>query len=140
VPPLWLYPRGGGPSVGRSYLAKVPPPARQPSAPVLQGQMNELYDLLEHTEKCKMDLHLKWADTNLALAEATEKLHSLQSVHREKAALLNKIETLRKQVNDQKAMIETLKGRLSTLINRWTRFGWNLMPWKKPSWRKQPFK
>jgi hypothetical protein len=140
VPPLWLCPRDEGPSVGRSYLANVPPPARQPSAPVLQGQMNELYDLLEHTEKCKIDVHLNWAATNMALAEANEKLLRLQNVHQEKALLLKKIETLRKQVNDQKAMIEMLKSRLSTLINRWTRFGWNLMPWKKPSWRKQPFK
>lgn len=140
VPPLWLCPKDEGPSVGRSYLVGVPPLARQASALTLQGQMNELYDLLEHTEKCRIDAFLNWAATNTALAEANEKLLRLQNVHQEKALLLKKIEALRQQVNDQKAIIEMLKSRISTLINRWTRFGWNLMPWKRPSWRKQPFK
>ncbi len=130
ITPLWMCPCVDRPSIGRAYLAEALPLSRKPSASVLEGQMHELYDLLEYAENSRHDAHQNMADMSRALTKADKRIQKYQQ----------EIETLRQQIQKQTATIELLKNRISSLINRWTRLGWNLMPWKKPSWRSHPYK
>ncbi len=50
VPPLWITPNSGGPSLGRAYLALLPPPTYQPTAAILEKNIQELQRLLEDSE------------------------------------------------------------------------------------------
>lgn len=147
ITPLWMCPSVDEVSVGKAYMADAPSLSRTPSAAVLRGQIKELHELLEYAENGRAEAqqnnpevrhHIEAvASINRESIQLREEIAKLQ---REKSQLLAKLEKLQGRLQVQAETIKMLKSRISILINRWTRLGWGLMPWSKPSWRKQPFK
>lgn len=86
VPPLWLVAGEDSLSTGRAYLATLPPPTYQPTAEVLEQNIEELRDLIEHLENERARLHYhstqiseseRRAQENLALTR--EEVKAMQS-------------------------------------------------------------
>lgn len=121
--PIWFTPDEAGRSTeGALDLARELPQAVDPTT-VLLAQREELCRLLAGTEAILAGKIELLKNRNAAIAQ-------LESVARE---LRGKSKELRRENTE-------LKSRIRTLVNRWTRAGWSLMPWTKPDWRHEPLK
>lgn len=139
IPPLWCAPPLRGPSIGRSFLATMPSAPRPLSPLILQSHILELQQLLEITENARADVvseleslkRRQIADQDAIAGNANSSLQALKEARKELARV-------KKELHESTSAVKQLQGRILQLLNGWTRLGWKLMPWTKPSWRHKP--
>jgi hypothetical protein len=128
MPSVWLVPTRYENSVGREFLATLPPPTHAPTPVAVRAHIEELERILEYTENGRA----KAMDSRYKLNRYVEDLEARLAAQKEELA------AARKTVGAQKKVIDRLQKRLLKAITSWTKLGWFLAPKSRPEWRKNP--
>lgn len=139
IPPLWCSPPLQGPSIGRAFLAALPPSPRPASQLILQSHILELQQILEITENARAEAYSELeALKQRQLTDQNAISNDVNALRQELKAAQKELVRVKKELQESTSAVKQLQERILHLVNGWTRLGWRLMPWTKPSWRHKP--
>ncbi len=135
VPPLWHLPHLHEASRGRSYVMADLKLTAPLSVDALMAQSEGLQILLENAENVNAETAREARELQEKVAILTRKSSAENS---ELKAARKEVLALQKSLDHAHSQIGRFKHRILQLVNGWAWLGWRLMPWTKPSWRKNP--
>jgi hypothetical protein len=99
---------------------------------------SKLADTARDLGECRMELADAKRDLGACRMELADAKRDLGACRMELADASRLLSDVQDQLDECRTAAQRAEGRLLSLLNRWTKIGWTLMPWTKPSWWRTP--